>query len=821
METLWQDIRYGLRMLAQNRGFTAVAVLTLALGIGATTAIFSVVYAVVMKPLPFQQPQGLVRIYSEFPDFPGGGLRRFWLSAPEYLDLKRDTKDWQSIEGWVNGTANLAGTTQPIRVTESYITGGMLDMLGVSAVFGRNITPKDDLPGAPQTAVISYGLWQRAFGGDHGIIGRDTQLDGVKCTIIGVMPPDFQFPPGENDPPEIWVPLQIDPARPGGRGSHFLSILGRLKPGVSLAEARMEMGQLVQHWAEFNSGNNHVFSPKHHPVVMYPFQAEVISRVRPAMMLLLGAVGFVLLIACVNVANLLLARAEVRHRETAVRAAMGASLGRLARQFITEGTVLSLLGAACGVVLAYASLRLIVTTNAGMIPRVSEIALNGKVLLFTLLTCVITGIIFGLAPLAQVASWNLHDSLKSSSGRSTASVAAQWFRRALVVGEMALALVLLVGSGLLVRGFVRLLQENPGFSPQGLLTMRMTLVNAAYPDNQSLVAFWSRLQEQMSALPGVRSATLLSGLPPARRINANDTQIEGLAQGPDTPIQNVDYWQTVGDRYFETMRIPLIEGRTFEQRDGADAPPVVVINQAMARHFWGNQSPIGRRIRPGFQYPWRTVIGVVADVKNAGLDQPAGTELYLPYRQMGANFGFGLRGVYVVLRTDGDPQSLAHGAVSVIHGIDPSLPVAGVRTMDDVLTAAESQPRFLTLLLTLFSAAAMALAAIGIYGLMAYAVAQRTQELGIRMALGAQPRDVLRLILGNGMGLTAVGILIGLAAALALSRTMASLLFGVSPTDALTYAGVSTLLGLVALAACYIPARRAMQVDPMIALRYE
>jgi predicted permease len=821
METLWQDIRYAVRMLGKSPAFTLIAVLTLALGIGANTVIFSVVYAVVMKPLPFKQPQELVRIYSEFPGFPGGGLRRFWLSAPEYLDLKRETKDWQSIEGWVNGAANLAGTTQPIRVTESYITGGMLDMLGVSAMLGRNITPKDDLPGAPQTALISYGLWQRAFGGDPGIIGKDTQVDSVKCTIIGVMPRDFQFPPGENDPPEIWVPLQIDPAKPGSRGSHFLSVLGRLKPGVSLAEAHMEMGQLVQHWGESDSDNNHAFSPKNHPVVMYPFQAEVISSVRPAMMLLLGAVAFVLLIACVNVANLLLARAEVRHRETAVRAAMGASLGRLARQFITEGTVLSLLGAACGVVLAYAGLRLIVTTNAGMIPRVSEVVLNGKVLLFTLFTCGITGVIFGLAPLAQVASWNLHDSLKSSSGRSTASVAAQWFRRALVVGEMALALVLLVGSGLLVRGFLKLLEENPGFSPHGLLTMRVILVNASYPDNQSLISFWSRVQEQMSALPGVRSATLLSGLPPARRINANDTQIEGLAQGPNTPIQNVDYWQTVGDNYFETMRIPLIEGRTFEPRDGADAPPVVVINQAMARHFWGNQSPIGRRIRPGSQDPWRTVIGVVADVKNAGLDLPAGTELYFPYRQMDRNFGFGLRGVYFVLRTNGDPQSLAHSAVSVIHGIDPSLPVASVRTMDDVLSAAESQPRFLTLLLSLFSAVAMALAAIGIYGLMAYSVAQRTQELGIRMALGAQPRHVHWLILGNGMGLAAIGIVLGLGAAFALSRTMASMLFGVSPTDALTYAGVSVLLGLVALAACYVPARRAMRVDPLVALRYE
>ena len=820
METLFQDIRYGLRMLMKSRGFTAVAVLTLALGIGANTAIFSVVYAVVMKPLPFKQPQELVRIYSEFTDFPGGGLRRFWLSAPEFLDIRRETNSWQSIEAWVNGAANVAGTTQPIRVTQSYISGGMLDMLGASPIMGRGITLQDDAPGAPQVAVISFGLWRRAFGGDAAIVGKDTTVDGTKCTIVGVMPMDFQFPPGENDPPEIWSPLQIDPAHPGGRGSHFLYLLARLKPGVTLAEANAEMDRLVVHWGQGDTMINHALSPKKHPVVMYPFQAEVVRTVRPAMLMLLGAVVFVLLIACVNVANLLLARAEVRHRETAVRAALGASFGRLARQFITEGVVLSLVGAVGGVLLAYGGLRLLVTTNAGMIPRVQEIALNGKVLLFTLATCVFTGIFFGLAPLAQVATWNLHDSLKSAPGRSTATAAAQWFRRALVVGELALAMVLLVGSGLLVRGFWKLLQENPGFEAHGLLTMRSSLVQAVYPDNKSLVAFWARVQEQMSALPGVRSATLVSGLPPARRINANDTEIEGIVKGPDAPIQNVDYWQTVGDGYFETMGVPLIEGRTFDKRDADGAPPVIIINQAMAHHFWGSQSAIGRRIRPGFQDPWRKVIGVVADVKNAGLDRPAGTELYFPFHQMNTA-GFGLRSIYVILRTNGDPTSLARGAVAVIHDIDPALPVAGVRTMDEVLTVAESQPRFLTLLLTLFSGVAMTLAAIGIYGLIAYSVTQRTQELGIRMALGAQPRDVLRLILGYGMGLTAIGVVVGLAVAFSLSRAMSSLLFGVSPTDPATFAGVALLLATVALAACYVPARRAMRVDPMVVLRYE
>jgi putative ABC transport system permease protein len=822
VETFWQDVKYGIRMLAKNPGFTAVAVLTLALGIGANTAIFSVVYAVVMKPLPYKQPAQLVRIYSEFPTFPGGGLRRFWISAPEYLDIKRDSTSWQSMESWAETSVNIAGVTEPIRASATYVTGGLLESVGVSPMIGRTITNEDDKPGASAVALISYGLWRRGFGGDPGIVGHDTTLSGAKCTIIGVMPKDFQFPPGEINPAEVWLPLQIDPANPGGRGSHFLYLLGRMKPGVTLGQANAEMAQLVRHYGETASANTHAFRPDRHPLVMYPFQAEVIRTVRPAMIMLLFAVGFVLLIACVNVANLLLARAEVRQRETAIRTALGASFGRLARQFIVEGTVLSLLGAAAGLVLAYGSLQLIVSSNAGMIPRISEVSLNGKVLLFTLLTCVATGIFFGLAPLVQVVTRNLHDSLKSASGRSTATATANWFRRSLVVGEVALALVLLVGCGLLIRGFWNLLQVNPGYSPHGLMTMRVALSQTAYPENKNAMAFWANLQERLSRLPGVKSAALVSGLPPERQINANDTTIENLAMGPDAPIQNVDFWQTVSDHYFETMGIPLIEGRLFDQRDGDGAPSVVIINQAMALHFWKNESAVGKRVRPTSTPPgpWLTVVGVVADVKNAGLDRAAGTELYFPYRQMATN-GFGIRNFSIVLRTNGDPAALSNSASAVIHQADPSLPIANVRTMDEVLSAAESRPRFLTLLLTLFSVVALALAAVGIYGLMAYSVAQRMQEIGIRMALGAQARDVLRLILGSGMGLTLAGVLLGFVVALVLSRAMTSMLFGVKATDPLTFAAVALLLSGVALLACYVPARRATKIDPLIALRYE
>ncbi|MGH9709669.1 MAG: ABC transporter permease, partial [Candidatus Acidiferrales bacterium] len=409
----------------------------------------------------------------------------------------------------------------------------------------------------------------------------------------------------------------------------------------------------------------------------------MVRGVRPALLMLLGAVFFVLLIACVNVANLLLARAEVRQREIAVRTALGASSWRLTRQFIAEGTVLALLGATGGLIFAYGGLRLMVLTNAGMIPRVAEIALNGTALGFTLLMCFATGIFFGLAPLAHVITGNLQNSLKAGAGRSTASTAALWFRRVLVAGEIALALVLLVGSGLMVRGFWKLLEVNPGFSPSGLLTMRVALTQSSYPTTQAQISFWARLEDQLSTLPGVQSASLVSGLPPDRRLNANDTGIEGLAPGPDAPIQNVDYWNTVTPNYFSTMKIALMAGRFLDSRDGASAPPVVVINEAMARHFYGNQNPIGRRVRPGGQDPWRTIVGVVGDAKNGGLDRPAGTELYFPYQQ---SPGTGLRSIYVVLRTSGDPSALTRSARDAIRGIDPALPISAVSTMDDVLT---------------------------------------------------------------------------------------------------------------------------------------
>ncbi|HUK89405.1 MAG TPA: ABC transporter permease, partial [Blastocatellia bacterium] len=582
--------------------------------------------------------------------------------------------------------------------------------------------------------------------------------------------------------------------------------------------AKDEMDQLIQHYSDNGSPKTHYFSADKHPIVMYPLKDEVIKSVRPALLLLAGAVFMVLLIACVNVANLLLARAESRQREIAMRRALGASYGQLARQFVTEGTLLALLGAGFGLLVAYGSLRLMIITNAGLVPRIAETSLNGRALLFALITCLATGILFGMAPLMHVAGKNLHSPLKTSTRLSTASGPAQMFRRVLVSGEIALALVLLVGSGLMVKGFWKLLQVDPGFSSGGVLTMRLALTPTAYPDDKSSLGFWQRLQDRMAALPGVESAALVTGLPPTRRINANDTMIEGLAPGPDSPVQNVDYYNAVTPEYFQTMKIRLLEGRFLERGDGPDSQPVVVINQAMAHHFYGNQSPIGRRIKSGGnESPWRTIVGVIADVKNAGLDQPAGTELFFPATQT----GFGRQNFYVALRTNGDPSPLSRSAGQAIHDLDPTLPISSVRTMDDVLASAESRPRFLTLLLGLFSLLALTLAAVGIYGLMAYSVTQRTQEIGVRMALGARSGNVIGMIVKYGMGLTVIGMGAGVLAAIGLTRLMTTILFSVSATDPLTFVAVPAVLALVSLVACCIPAIRASRVDPIVALRSE
>ncbi|MCI0748232.1 MAG: ABC transporter permease [Verrucomicrobia subdivision 3 bacterium] len=817
------DVKFAFRQLLKNPGFTCAAVLCLALGIGATTAIFSIVNAVLLRPLPYSNPEKLVRLYTEFPTFPNGGLRRFPFSVPEYLDLKRDAKSWDAIEGWTFRGVNLAGDQEPTRATASFITGGMLQMLGVNPLYGRLVTPADDEPSAPLTANISYGLWQRIFGGERSIVGREILLDSSKCTVVGVMPPGFRFPPDAigPDPPEVWVPSQINPARSGGRSNHGFLVLGRLKPGVTLDQGRAELNSYVKFSQETAAANTHSFHTNAHIIVGHGLHDETVRNVKPALRMLMGAVCFVLLIACVNVANLLLARAEARQREIAIRGAMGASLRRLTVQFVTEGLVLSLAGAGLGLLLAQGGLELVKTASEASIPRASEIVLDARVFLFAIAICVATGIVFGLTPILHLAKQNLQGALKSAAASTTGATGTQRFRHALVVSELALALMLLIGTGLMLRAFWKLQQVNGGFEPANLITASIALPRATYPNDPSKMSFWSRFEERLATLPGVESAALASTLPPREATSYSDTEIEGFVPIDGGPVQNVDFYQTVSKDYFKTLGIRLIEGRVFDERDGTGAPDVAVINQTMARTFWGNDSPIGRRLRPGRgTNVWCTIIGVVEDVKNHGLDKPTGTELYLSRGQTYAQ-GNRIFYVYLAVCSSNNPSTAINTLRRDLRDLDPALPLARIRTMDEVVFAAQSRPRFLTLLLTLFSSVALVLAAVGIYGVISYSVAQRTKEFGVRMALGAQRGDVLGIVLRRGMLLTLIGIVIGLCGAFVLTRFLSALLFDVTPTDPITFVLVSVLLTAIAFLASYIPAHRATNVDPMLALRYE
>ena len=814
MQTFLQDLKYALRMLKKNPAFTVVAILTLAVGIGANSAIFSVVNSVLLRALPYRQPGQLVRVYSEFPSMQ---LQKFWLSSPELLDIQREAKSWEAIGAWAPGGQNVGTESEPLRVTSASITRSMIDVLGVQPERGRNFSEEEDRSGGPKVAIISRGLWQKGFGGASDIIGKQIQVNSATTTVIGVMPANFAFPPGSNEQVDILLPFQFDPAKPGNRAGHFLSVIGRLKPGVTIEQAQSEMTSLMAGWK--NEGRApHLLNPQNHPVVMLGLHEDVVGSARKTVWLLMAAVGFVLLIACVNVANLLLARAESRHREFAVRLALGAGIKRMVRQFVAEGFVLVAIASLLGVALAFAGLKILLLFAPDSVPRTEEIGVGLPVLGFTIAVAIIAVFLFGLAPLAQVSERNLANWIRGAGQRAIRG-GGQTLRKGLVVAEIALAVILVIGSGLMIRAFWKLQQVNTGFDPAGVTSFSLNLPAVKYKVAESQ-QFVDSLDQKLSSIPGVAAVSMTTGLPPLRRINANDTEIEGYQQTPDSPAQNVDYWNVVGNNYFKTMKIRLLEGRTFDpQDDNPNAMRVVMVNQALAKRFWTG-SPIGRRVNPGFADPkvWFTIVGVVEDTKNAGMDKPAGPELYFQVRQvnqfLGPNINF-------VVRAANDSPALESSIRNAVRELDPSLPVYNLWSMEEVVSKSMVQPRFLALLLATFSGIAMFLAAIGIYGVMAYTVAQRTQEIGVRMALGARPLHVLRLVFQQSMGMLLIGVVIGLAGAFALTRLMRTMLFEITATDPLTYVSVIGLLTLVALLACYIPARRAAKVDPLIALRYE
>jgi putative ABC transport system permease protein len=806
-----QDLRYALRQIIQHPGFSTVVVLTVALGIGANSAIFSVVNGVLLRPLPYRQPDQLVYLYSQFPTM---GFDDFWISPPEYRDLQERARSFSSIGAWRTGRVNVTGADNPVRVTAATVSAEFFTTLGMSPILGRPFTTDEDRPDGPAVAVISHGLWQRVFGADPKLVGSRVQIDGEPATITGVMPAGFDI---EDAGVDVWVPLQIA-AHPIDRTSHYLRLVGRLAPGVSLEQARTEMRGLVAGWRAVMPAG-HVPTPDVHPIRMRSLQEKMTGGVRTALLLLLGAVGLVLLIAVANVGNLLLARSEGRRREVAVRVAIGAGRGRLVRQFLTESLVLAVLGGAVGLFLGYLGLPLLLATSPDSLPRLQEISLDWRVVGFTIGVSVIAGLLFGLAPLLHLSGRSMAASLKEGAQRTTAAAARQRLRRALVVAEIALAVMLVIGAGLLIRSFEALNRVDPGFDPHGLLTFQLYVPEARYPDAAAAGAFYTSLLDRIEGLPGVQSAAAMSGLPPLRNVNANDTDFEGVERTPDRPF-NVDYYQFVQGDYFETMGISVVEGRAFELGDDANGPPVVLVNETLAKLYYPGQSAIGRRINPGDAPFWFTIVGVVKDVKQGGLSQPTGTELYFNNPQVAAA-GLPQRTMNIVVRTSRPPLALAGEVGAAVRELDPSLPLAQLQTMEQNVAATVRRPRFLTLLLGLFAALALALAAVGTYGVLSYTVAERSHEIGIRMAVGAQGGQVLRMVLTSGLALTGAGLVLGVLGAVGVTRLMRSLLFGVSATDTTTFVVAPVVLAVVAVAACIIPATRATKVDPVDALRDE
>ncbi len=630
-----QDLIYALRSLRKSPGYAAVTILTLALGIGANTAIFSVVNGVILKPLPYHAPERLVFITSQFP---GLGFDQFWVSAPEFVEFAESNRSFQGVGAYRAGAVNLGTPDQPRRVNSAVVTSELMPVLGVAPSRGRHFTREDTLPGAEDVAVLSSEIWRSAFGGDESIVGRTVPIDGAPTRIVGIMPPGFDV---HDERVQVWLPLTLDPANPGGRGGHFLYLVGRLRDDVSLAQAGVDLESLLVKWPQRTQGN-HVPNQKQHRLRFDGLQDDLVGSLRTALLVLQGAVGFVLLIACANLANLMLARAESRQREFAIRSALGAGRWRLLRQFLTEGIVLAIVGGALGAALGFGGLRALLAANPESLPRSGEIALDPVVLVFTLLISLLTGVLFGLSPLLHLREHVVNSSLKEAGQRSTASAARTWLRRALVMSEVALAVVLVIGAGLLLRSFWNLTKVDAGFNRSRLVTFGLVLPNATYQTPQNVVDFFARLQAQLGALPGVQGVAAMQGLPPQRQVNANDTDFEGYTPPPDGPFENVDYYQTVTPAYLTTLGIPLLDGRDFAPSD-AGGPAVALVNETLAKTFFRDQNPLGRRLRRGFnaQQPWFTIVGVVRDVKQGGVAQKTGTEIYFLADQgpRVANFG--------------------------------------------------------------------------------------------------------------------------------------------------------------------------------------
>ena len=801
-----QDVGYGVRRLWKNPAITLAAVFALALGIGANTAIFSLINALVLRPLPYQNPDQIVLLSYSLTE----------ASPANFLDWRAQSQTLENISAINFWSANLTNGSEPERLQGFQASASLFPMLGVKPFLGRTFTAEEEQPGNDNVVVISHGLWKRAFASNPNIISQTISLNAKNYTVIGVMPPDFQY----YRPGEIWSPLAFTPEEAARRAPGNLIVAGRLKPNVTMDQAQSEITticrRLQQQYPQTNAGLN---------VRLMSLHEHLMGPMRPALLVLLAAVIFVLMIACANVANLLLARAAARQKEIAIRLALGAGRFRIVRQLLTESVLLGLLGGIVGLLLAFGGLRFlnasIPPTGAGFLSQLNGIDLDGRVLGFTLLISVMTGIIFGLAPALQISNPVLNETLKEGGRGNAGSRQGSRLRSILVISEVALALVLLVCAALMVTSFFRLLNVNPGFDPKNVLTMQTSLLQARYPEDAQVNNFYKRSIDQIKTLPGVQYVGVTSNLPLGGSNKVRGIEIEGTpapGAGQDVPSAN---YRMVSPDYFKAMGIPLVKGRLFTEQDNENAPPVVIINNALAKRYLATGEPLGRlvrRVNPqagGPAFPWMQVVGVVEDIRHSALTADPRPEMYVPFYQNAS------RDMAFVVRTQSDPKSISAAVREQIYGIDKDQPVYNVKPMEEIVSGSAYLSRFSMSLLGIFAALALILSAIGIYSLISYSVTQRTHEIGIRMALGARPRDVLRLFVKQGMVLALIGVAIGAFVSFGVTRFLSSLLFGVSTSDVTTFAITASLLVLVVLVASYFPARKATKVDPLVAFRSE
>jgi predicted permease len=825
MSSLSRDLHYAIRALLATPGFTAVAVLSLAIGIGANTAIFSVTNALLLRPLPYKNADRQVILWNTSP---GLGITEDWFSTAQYFDIRNGQQGFEDVAIAIGANANLTGDGDPERVGTIRVSSNLLPMLGARPLLGDLFGPEDDHLGKTGKALLGYGTWIRRYGGDRKIVGRSLTLNGQPHEVIGVLPASFSLPRevmptlGVVEDAEVVLPLPMAANAAEVRNREDYNVIATLKPGATVEQARAELDILT---ARLRREHPDFYPPNGGLTFrVLPLQEQAVGRARLALLVLIASVAFVLLIACANVANLQLSRALARQREVAVRAALGASRWRVVRQLLTESLVLAALGGLLGLVLSYVCLEGIRSLGEASVPRLHEIAIDRRVLLFTFAISALAGVIFGLAPAIRLSSLDLHANLKDAS-RGSAGASAVWgrgqnLRQLLVVAELALSVTLLIGAGLLIRSFTHLQNVSPGFNPSNVLTLELTMTGRKYNDADAILQAYKQLWERLAALPGVTAAGGVSALPLSQMMAWGPITVEGRTAPEGEKFINADI-RIVGGEYFKAMDIPLIQGRLFSQElDTRTSPRVVIIDGRMARQFWPGENPIGRRIRTGGfdvtpDTPWMTIVGVVNSVKQDALDAESRIAYYRFQGQAPS------RAMNVVVRSATDPSGLSGAVTGAIRTLDPDLPIYKMRTMEERVEASLAERRFSMLLLTLFAMLALGLAAIGIYGVMSYLVSQGARELGIRLALGAAPRDVLLLVVRQGMSISVAGMVLGLAGAFALTRFMRTLLYGVQASDPVTFAAIAAILTLVALVACFVPARRAARIDPMVSLRTE